>query len=134
MSKKKKNNPYSVGGWGAPDYEYVEVAIRDAAHDFIHGLGVDPTPDAIDQLAGPFAECLRIMCERGYDPEGTTWASKGWKGLVHDILNKSGRLRYNSWRHNRFDADSAIDMINFAGFYWRLKNKGSKWGDLGEPG
>jgi hypothetical protein len=108
--------------------------IRVAAHQFIDMLGVEPTPDAVDQMCGPFAECLRIMCERGYDPEGATWSSKGWKGLVHDILNKAGRLKFNSWRHNRFDADSAIDIINFAGFYWRLKNQGSKWGELGEPG
>jgi hypothetical protein len=107
---------------------------RDAAYDFIRSLGVDPTPDAVSQLAGPFAEALKIVCERGYDPDGATWASKGWKGLVHDILNKSGRLKYHSWRNNRFDGDSAIDLINFAGFYWRNKNRGSKWGELGEPG
>jgi hypothetical protein len=108
--------------------------VRVAAHQFIEQLGVEPTPDAVSQLAEPFAEALRIMCMRGYDPEGATWASKGWKGLVHDILNKAGRLKFNSWRHNRFDGDSAIDLINFSGFYWRLKNKGSKWGELGEPG
>jgi hypothetical protein len=108
--------------------------IRVAAHQFMEVLGMEPTPDAVDQLAGPFAEALRVMCERGYDPEGITWASKGWKGLVHDILNKAGRIKYRSWKHDRFDPDSAIDIINFAGFYWRLKNKGSKWGELGEPG
>jgi len=107
---------------------------RDEAFTFIRSLGCDPTPDAIGQLAGPFAECLRIMCARGYDPEGHTWRSKGWKGLVHDILNKAGRLKYHSWHNNKFDPDSALDIINFAGFYWRQENKGSKWGDLGEPG
>jgi hypothetical protein len=113
-----------------------EDQIRDAAHDFIRALEVTPTPDAVSQLAGPFAVALKIICERGYDvdPGHETWAIKGWKGLVHDILNKAGRIKHHSWRHNRFDADSAIDIINFAGFYWRLKNRGSKWGELGEPG
>lgn len=111
-----------------------EDDLHDAAYDYLRRLGLDPTPDAVDQLSGPFAIALTIMCERGYDPQGTTWISKGWKGLVHDILNKAGRLKYNSWRYNRFDGDSAIDLINFAGFYWRNKNKGSKWGELGEPG
>jgi hypothetical protein len=110
--------------------------VRVAAHQFMEVLGMEPTPDAIDQLAGPFAEALRVMCERNYNfnPGDELWRSKGWKGLVHDILNKAGRLKFHSWKHNRFDADSAIDIINFSGFYWRLKNQGSKWGELGEPG
>lgn len=111
-----------------------EDDVRAAAYEFMRKLEFNPTPDAISQLAGPFALALQIMCERGYDPEGGTWQTKGWKGLVHDILNKAGRLKFNSWRNNRFDADSAIDLINFSGFYWRLRNEGSKWGELGEPG
>lgn len=113
--------------------EQQDVADRDAAHDFIKAMGLEPTPDAIAQLAGPFALALSIMCERGYDPEGATWRSKGWKGLVLDILNKAGRLKYHSWRHNDFDGDSAVDIINFAGMYWRQRNQGPKWGELGEP-
>lgn len=108
--------------------------MHDAAYDFLRKLGLEPTPDAIDQLSGPFAVALRLMCERGYDPIGDTWKTKGWKGLVHDILNKAGRIKYHSWRNNDFDGDSAIDIINFAGFYYRLANSGTKWGELGEPG
>lgn len=111
-----------------------DEAIRDAALDFIKLLGVDPTPDAISQLCGPYALSLMIMSTRGYSPDGATWKSKGWKGLVHDILNKAGRIKYHSWRHNDFDSDSAVDIITFAGMYWRLRNRGSKWGELGEPG
>lgn len=110
-----------------------EDSDRDAAYDYLKRLGMDPTPDAIAQLAGPFALALSVMCDRGYDPEGATWRSKGWKGIVHDILNKAGRLRYNSWVHDEFDGDSSIDLINFAGFYWRQRNSGSKWGWLGQP-
>jgi hypothetical protein len=109
-------------------------ASREAAYDFMHKIGLDPTPDAIGQLAGPFAEALRIMCERGYDREGRTWRDKGWRGLVHDILNKAGRIRFHSWSHSRFDPDSAIDIINFGGFYWRQRNNGPRWGTWGEPG
>ena len=113
-----------------------DEAARDAAYEFIKKLGVNPTPDAISQLSGPFSEALRVMCERRYDhePGNELWRSKGWKGLVQDILNKAGRIKYHSWRHNDFDADSAIDIINFAGFYYRLRNEGSRWGELGEPG
>jgi hypothetical protein len=112
-----------------------DEAAREAAYTYIKTLGVTPNPDAIEQLAGPFALALQIICDRGYDgEEGTVWKSKGWKGLVHDILNKAGRIKYNSWRHNNFDSDSAIDIINFSGFYWRLRNEGSRWGELGEPG
>jgi hypothetical protein len=106
---------------------------RDRAFDFIKSLGVEPTPDAISQLAGPFAYALQIMCERGYDPHGRLWISKGWRGLVHDILNKSGRLRFKSWLNHEFDGDSAIDMMTFCGFYWRLRNSGKPWGEWGEP-
>jgi hypothetical protein len=74
------------------------------------------------------------MCRRGYDPDGKTWREKGWKGLVHDILNKSGRIRFHSWKHNRFDIDSARDLINFCGFYVRQQNEGKKWGKWGKPG
>lgn len=107
---------------------------REAAYDFMKKLGMEPTPDAIGQLAGPFAEALRIMCERGYDPNGASWKLRGWRGLVHDILDNAFRLRYNSWQNRRFDGNSSIDMINFAGFYWRLKNEGRPWGEMGEPG
>jgi hypothetical protein len=110
--------------------------IRDAAYDFMRKIGMDPTPDAVSQLSGPFATALQVMCTRRYnfEPGDELWRTKGWKGLVHDILNKAGRIKYHSWRHNNFDADSAIDIINFSGFYWRLENQGSKWGELGEPG
>ena len=106
---------------------------RDAAHDFIKALGLEPTPEAISQLSGPFAECLRIMCERGY---GTLWRSKGWKGLVHDVLNKSGRLRYRSWLRNEYNPDdphrpSAPAGLPLAGL---RPQRPLEWGELGEPG
>lgn len=118
------------------DPEYVEgnEASRDAAYDFMRKIGLDPTPDAIGQLAGPFAHCLAVMCTRGYDPNGKTWRQLGWRGLVDNILDKIDRLKFHSWEHRDFDPDSAIDAINFCGMYWRLGGKGPAWGNRGEPG
>jgi hypothetical protein len=104
---------------------------RDAAHDFIKALGLEPNSEAISQLSGPFAEALRVQIERDY---GSLWKSKGWKGLVQDVLNKAGRLRYRSWLRNGYNPDDPIDIINFAGFLWQTGNEGPKWGELGEPG
>lgn len=106
---------------------------RSDAVQFIESCGLKPTPDAVDQLMHAFIPALQIMCDRGYDPQGNTWKEKGWRGLVHDILNKAGRLRSRSWLHDEFDKDSAIDMINFCGFYVRMKNEGKPWGTWGEP-
>jgi hypothetical protein len=113
-----------------------EDKVRDAAYDFIKTLDVTPNDDAISQLSGPLAVALMIICERGYstNPGAETWRLRGWKGMVHDILDKAYRLRFRSWFRSEFDSDSAIDLINFAGFYWRMRCEGAKWGELGEPG
>lgn len=108
---------------------------REAAYDFLRKIGIsDPTPDAIGQLAGPFAHCLRIICERGYDREGQNWRQKGWRGLVHDILDNAYRIKDRSWHHSEFYPNGAEDIINFAGFYLRMQNEGRPWGTWGDPG
>ena len=107
---------------------------REAAYDYMRKLGLDPTPDAVAQLRGPFTEALRVMCTRGYDENGQTWKLRGWKGIVHDIMDNAFRIRYKSWQRNEFYANGAVDIINFAGFYWRQGCEGQRWGDLGEPG
>jgi hypothetical protein len=113
---------------------------RDAAYDYMRRIGLDPTPDAIGQLAGPFTAALEIICTRGYNPPDEDpeiehfWAARGWKGLVHDIMDNALRLRLFSWKRNEFYPNGAVDIINFAGFYLRLKCKGTKWGEIGEPG
>lgn len=107
--------------------------IRQAAMQFMSSCGLEPTSDSLDQLTFAFLPALRIMCERGYDPNGQTWKRKGWRGLVCDILNKAGRLKFHSWTNNDFDPDSAADIINFAGFYYRMQNEGAPWGEWGEP-
>jgi|SRR5215831_58711 len=112
---------------------------RDAAYDYLRKVGLEPNLDAVGQLSGPFTDALEIICTRGYtraedeDPH-FFWERRGWKGLVHDILDNALRLRLFSWEQNRFYENGAVDIINFAGFYLRLKNRGKKWGEMGEPG
>lgn len=115
-------------------------AKRDAAFRYLTDIGLDPNLDAIEQLSGPFAECLAIICQRGYtrpedDEDGRFfWMKRGWKGLVHDIMDNAFRIRLFSWERNEFYENGALDIINFAGFYLRMRNKGPRWGDMGEPG
>lgn len=113
---------------------------RDAAHDYMRAVGLKPNPDAVGQLAGPFTAALEIICTRGYndaeeDPEMEPfWAARGWKGIVHDIMDNALRLKLFSWQRNEFYENGALDIINFAGFYLRRQCKGKRWGDIGEPG
>jgi len=113
---------------------------RDAAFKYLTDVGLDPNLDAIEQLSGPFTEALAIICKRGYfrqeDDEDAKffWMKRGWKGLVHDIMDNAFRLRLFSWERNEFYENGAVDLINFAGFYLRLKNHGPKWGEMGDPG
>lgn len=106
-----------------------------AARQFFKELGIDDPPmDAICQLLIAFVPSLRIMCERGYDPNGLTWRASGWRGQIQEIRKKTDRLWLRGWLRGRFDADSARDIINYAGFYLRLAGEGKPWGDWGEPG
>lgn len=107
-------------------------ADRDAAYDFLKKVGLEPTPDAIANLSGPLLESLRIVCERGYSER--MWRMRGWKGMVHDIIDKAFRLRFRAWEQNSFDEDSPRDMINFCCYYLRLRNSGKPWGEMGNPG
>jgi len=106
---------------------------REAAEDYLRKIGLEPTPDAIMQLAGPFTQALEIMCTRGYSPDGATWKMRGWRGLVHDIMDNAFRIEYHSWDNRNFYPNGAIDLINFAGFYWRLENRGAPWGRMRDP-
>lgn len=106
---------------------------RDAAERFMKECGLSPTADAISQLTEAFLPALRIMTERGYDPEGATWRESGWRGVLTDIRKKFARLWFRSWKRGNFDGDSAIDLINFCGFYFRQECRGTPWGEWGEP-
>jgi|SRR5262252_2515472 len=104
------------------------------ARDFLREMGIEqPTPDAIGQLMEVFVPCLRIMCERGYDPTGASWRSGGWRSQLVDIRKKFTRLWFHAWIKGRFVKDHPIDMINYLGYFIRLEMKGEPWGDWGEP-
>jgi hypothetical protein len=115
-----------------------DITTRDAAYDYLKKCGLTPNPDAISQLTEAFLPALQIICERGYvdpdNPDKHFWQARGWKGIVHDIMDNAFRLRLFSWERNEFYENGALDIINFAGFYLRLKNQGRKWGEIGEPG
>lgn len=113
-----------------PNTGDIEMA---AAQHFFSDVGLPLVPDAIEQLVEAFLPALKIICERGYHPEGNTWKEAGWRGILTDIKKKSNRLWYRSWIKGGFDKDSARDLINFAGFYIRLQNKGEEWGSWGPP-
>jgi hypothetical protein len=109
------------------------VTTRDAAFQFLTACGLDPVPDAIDQLVEAFLPALTIICTRGYHPRGKTWKTGGWRGLLYEIFKKTDRLNWRAWINGEFDDDDPIDLINFLGFYYRLHHEGKPWGKWGKP-
>jgi hypothetical protein len=105
---------------------------HDAAEDFLRKVGLDPTPDAVGQLAEAFLPALRIMCSRPWDPNGRTWRQAGRLGALADCRKKFMRLWERGWSNGKRHDDSAIDLLNYIGFYLRADAK--RWGDWGEPG
>jgi hypothetical protein len=105
---------------------------RDAAFRYLQDIGLDPTPDAVQQLDLVFRRCLTIMCERPWDPEGGTWREAGRLGALADVRKKFQRLWYRAWICGKSHDDSAIDLINYTGFYLRSEN--NRWNEWGEPG
>ncbi len=101
------------------------------AEKFMRECGLNPTPDATDQLANVFLPCLRIMCEREWDPSGGTWRKSGVMGILTDVRKKFERLWERGWLHGKRHDDSAHDLINYIGFY--LRSNESLWGRWGEP-
>jgi hypothetical protein len=114
--------------------EVISPKILDACLEFFKATDMEPIPDAVEQMALVFYKALRVMVERGYDPKGGTWKSSGWRGLLLEIRKKLTRLWHRSWLHSAFDPDSALDLVNYAGMYYRFRCQGDPWGELGEPG
>lgn len=100
--------------------------------EFMMSCGLTPTPDAADQLYRAFLPCLEIMCSRPWDPEGSTWRESGVLGILTDIRKKFSRLWERGWKHGRRHDDSALDLINYLGFYLR-SDPNSGWGEWGDP-
>lgn len=108
-----------------------EFRSKQAAMKYMQEVGLKPTPEAIDQMALVFEECLRIMCERPYDPQGRTWRKSGRMGMLHAVRGKFERLWFFYWDRGVEHRDSVFDMINFAGFLLRSDN--NRYGEWGEP-
>jgi hypothetical protein len=116
------------------DLEAYRAICEGAAVTFLDTCSLVPTPDAITQLTEAFLPALAIMCQRGYDPNGANWKKMGWRGLIFEVGKRVDRIVFNSWVHNRYDQNNAVDAINFLGYYIRLRNKGPAFGSRGEPG
>lgn len=106
----------------------------DAAYGYLDRVGLTPTPDAVEQLTYAFLPALRIMCERGYQPNGASWKKSGWRGQLFEIKKRAERLWETSWLRNRFNPNDSLDIINYAGFYYRTGGTGPAWGDWDHPG
>jgi hypothetical protein len=112
---------------------------RDAAYTFLEACGLEPTPDAVGQLVEAFLPCLRKMCDSDHpwDPDGRTWRESGSMGALSDARKKFKRLWYRAWimkapHDDPAAVDSAVDGINFFGFWLRSDDDG--WNEWGEPG
>jgi hypothetical protein len=102
---------------------------REAATAFLITCGLEPTPDAVGQLVEVFLPCLRIMCDRPWNPQGDTWRKSGVLGILTDVRKKFERLWYRGWEQGRRHDDSALDLINYLGFYLRSAEEGfGSWG------
>lgn len=117
------------------------LGFQESARKFMMDCGVNPTQDAVEQLTEAFLPCLRIMCGENldgskretYDPNGKTWQSEGWRGMLWKLRDKSDRLWYHGWRKGFYHPDHAPDMINYLGFYMRCVRE-NEWGTRGAPG
>jgi hypothetical protein len=107
--------------------------LQSAARAYMHACGLEPTPDAVDQLTLVFLKCLKIMCERPWDPNGHTWRRAGVFGVLTDTRKKFERLWERFWIHGVRHDDSAFDLINYVGMVLRA-DPASGWGEWGEPG
>jgi len=105
--------------------------IYEAGERFLRFSGLEPTPDAVRQLTQAFLPCLRIMCERPWNPDGETWRKSGRMGLLTDIRKKFERLWERGWMMGKRHDDSVLDLINYLGMYIRAGE--SHWGEWGNP-
>jgi len=132
--------PGGAGRYVQPDddsAEFVPTPVdqnyQQAARLFMEELLMEPTPDAVDQMLLVFVPCLRIMCERPWDPHGGTWKKSGLFGALTDVRKKFERFWERTWIHGKRHDDSGFDLINFVGFAMRADPE-SRWGTWGEPG
>lgn len=128
-----------VGGGGAGGGGHYSTPIQvpepaniyEAAERFMRFAGLEPTPDAVRQMSQAFLPCLKIMCERPWNPDGETWRKSGRMGILTDIRKKFERLWERGWLMGQRHDDSVLDLINYLGMYIRADK--SHWGEWGNP-
>jgi hypothetical protein len=103
----------------------------EACVSFLQAVGIEDNPDATQQLQQVFLPCLRIMNERPWSPDGSTWKRSGVLGILTDVRKKFERLWERGWKHGVRHDDSALDLINYLGMYMRSED--NRWGEWGEP-
>lgn len=121
-------------GGGVPVTSYFtpdEPDRESAARAYLSACGLKSTPDAVAQLTEVFLPCLKIMCERPWDPNGGTWRRSGRMGILSDVRKKFERLWERGWLAGKRHDDSGLDLINYLGFYMRSGK--SHWGEWGNP-
>jgi hypothetical protein len=130
MEYHATNCPYFPGQPMGATTEETETT-RDIAQRFLEDMNMVPTEDAVSQLVEVFIPCLRIMCERPWDPNGKTWRKSGIFGVLSDGRKKWERFWERFWVHGKRHDDSALDLINYVGFV--LRSDDNRWGEWGEP-
>jgi hypothetical protein len=112
------------------------IGPRAEAEEFLTAIGLEPNPDAVDQLARVFVPCLQIMCEREHAGDGSTWKRSGWKAQLHEVFKKIERLRERCWLHSQVDGGKeTFDAINYLGMFCRGQMDDlPTWAEWGKPG
>ena len=101
----------------------------------LHVRPEEVSDDAVYQLTDAFMPAIGIMVERG-QLRGELWRQSGWRGALYEARKKLERLWRSWWTGDRTDQDSALDLLNFTGFFIRasMEQREPEWGVYGEPG
>lgn len=118
----------------ALDLEAYFKHCHDAAVHFLDECSIEPKPEVVAQLTEAFLPCLQVIASRHYRQDGAQWRGLGWRGILHEMMKRMQRLEHSSWDNDVFDANAATDMINFCGYYLRLRNQGRPFGNRNDPG
>jgi hypothetical protein len=116
------------------------LTVEGQAAVFLKGCGLEPTQDAIEQLAFAFLPALEIMCQRGtsrqYNPDGKLWQKAGWRPQLMQLFKQVDRLHWKAWKNDMPADNETLDAMNFLGFFHRGRQMGlPRWGEhWGEPG
>lgn len=114
------------------DWELYRQTCEQAAVRFLDDCSLVPSPDAVNQLIEAFLPALAIMCQRStiYDANGGSWKAMGWRGLLIEMHKRWKRIRISAWKHNKFNSNDAVDLINYTGYYLRQKHQGNPFGEM----